>query len=196
MQNERQTRKRRGFTIYNNGFTTELANDAVAWFSNSHVTASGRTVDNLSTDVFSMAAIESAIVSLLQQPNQDGVVVGAAAKTAVIPATLIRELTEAMDSQLFPENGNNAANFVSRRFPGLMLRFSPFLAAAEGGSDTAWFILAEGQQGALRVSRSGTSNALNPWNLEDNLQYKYIWEYREKYAAGSFLRAYGSNGTV
>src|SRR3990167_5471032 len=26
VQNERQTRKRRGFTIYNNGFTTELAN--------------------------------------------------------------------------------------------------------------------------------------------------------------------------
>lgn len=196
LNNARQTRKRDGFAIYNNAFTTELANDGVALASNSHTTVSGRTVDNLITGTLTLANLETAFNALLAQPNQDGVVVGFKPGALVIPIALIKESKELLDSELIPNSGNNAVNFVSRVFPFLQMRYSPFLSAAEGGSDTAWFVTAQEHQATLRVFRSEIDSGLQDWVNSLNNDYIYKWEYRDVYGSGTFLGFHGSDGTV
>ena len=61
------SRDRAAFSVYGNGFTTQLTIDGVAVFSNSHVNQNGDTVDNLETGALTDPNLNIAINSLRTQ---------------------------------------------------------------------------------------------------------------------------------
>ena len=119
------------------GFTTVVSNDAVAWFSNSHTAINGSTVDNLETGVLTAANLETLIVRLGRQVQQDGTLGYHHAKLLFLPLNLLKEGTEIVDSELLAGTGNNNINYLSKRYPGLEVKFSPFL---DDTSTTAYFL--------------------------------------------------------
>lgn len=174
------------------GFTTVVANDAVAWFSNSHVTIDGTTVDNLELGVLTAAALETLIVSLGRQKNQGGILGHFDANLLLVPLNLLKDGSEIIDSELLAGTGNNNVNYLSRKYPGLELKFSPTL---DDTSTTAYF-LASNQHSCKRYIREiGTSNYI-PWNISKNKIGTYQSWFREVTNPVSYEATAASNGSV
>ena len=194
-RNARVTRDKEAFAMYNNGFTTQLTNDGVALFSNSHVTLLGDTVDNLETGAFSAANLEAAWVSLLQQKTQDGTLGGHNMNVLLVPPVLFPDAQEVTGSELQPGTAQNNLNWVSKIYPGLMVKQSPFLSAGYGGSNTAWFLMSRNHF-ITRFERQGLQTSMIDWQYQRNNNYVYKAEYREVYDTLSYEGSLGSNGTV
>lgn len=190
----RVSRDRNAFSVFNNGFTTETTNDGVALFSNSHVPLGGGTIDNLETGTLTEANLEAAINSMLEQKAQDGTLGGRMPATLLVPTALFKEASIILDSELRSGTANNDQNYYSSKY-GMNVKFSPFLGAAYGGSDTAWFLLAEDHY-ITRVVRQGLTTDLVPYQYQRNNNYIFKAEYREVVDAVSYEGAVGSNGTV
>lgn len=191
----RVSRDRNAFAVYNNGFTTELTNDGVALFSNSHAAIGGGTIDNLETGILTEANLEAAINSLIDQKAQDGTLGGHMPATLLVPTALFKEASIITQSELRSGTGNNDMNYYSQKFPGLQVKYSPFLSAAYGGSDTAWFLLAADHT-VTRIVRQGLVTDLVPYQYQRNNNYIYKAEFREVVDAISYEGTVGSNGTV
>ena len=146
------------------GFTTVTTNDAVAWFSNSHTTIDGTTVDNLETAVLTASALETQIVSLGRQKNQGGILGHFDANLLLLPLNLLKEGSEIIDSDLLAGTGNNNINYLSRKYPGLELKFSPTL---DDTSTTAYF-LASNEHSCKRWVREDVATNYIPWNISRN----------------------------
>jgi hypothetical protein len=174
------------------GFTTVVGNDAVAWFSNSHVTIDGTTVDNLETGVLTPANLETLVVSLGRQKQQGGVLGHFDAALLLVPLNLQKEGSETIDSVLLAGTGNNNINYLSKKYPGLELRHSPTL---DDTSTTAYF-LASREHNCNRYVREDVKTNYIPWNISDAKIGKYqIWS-REVTNPVSYEATVGSNGTV
>lgn len=191
----RVSRDRNALSVYNNGFSSQTSNDAVALFSNSHTTLGGQTVDNLETGALTLSNLETGINSLLQQQTQDGTLGGHSPAVLLVPTALLREAMQITGSSLIPGSANNDINYLSEVWPGLQVRWSPFLSTAQGGSDTAWFILSR-DHSITRFIRQPLQTILRDWQFSENLTYQYIAEYREVVDSISWEGVVGSNGTT
>lgn len=174
------------------GFTTVTTNDAVAWFSNSHTAINGSTVDNLETGVLTAANLETLIVRLGRQVQQDGTLGYHQAKTLFLPLNLLKEGTEIVDSELLAGTGNNNINYLSRRYPGLEVKFSPFL---DDTSTTAYFLAGDRHSCTRWVNEDVHTNYI-PWEISKNWVGSYQSGYREVVSPISFEATAASNGTV
>lgn len=174
------------------GFTTVTTNDAVAWFSNSHMTIDGTTVDNLETGVLTPANLEILIVSLGRQKNQGGILGHFDSNLLLVPLSLLKEGSEIIDSDLLAGTGNNNINYLSRKYPGLELKFSPTL---DDTSTTAYF-LASNEHSCKRWVRESDGKNYIPWNISKNKIGTYQRWYREVVAPISYEGSCGSSGTV
>lgn len=183
------------FNVLNNGFTTELANDGVALFSNSHITLGGDTVDNLETAALSETSLNTLILSLMAQKTQDGTLGAFEAATLVVPDALWKLAKEITGSLLRSGTINNDMNYYSDVFPGLQVYRSSFLNAAQGGSATAYFLF--GQDHSLyRWVRKDLKTSLIPPDTSINDSYIYKVNYREAVGAISYEGMVASNGTA
>lgn len=194
-RNARLSRDKNAFEQYNLGFTTTLSNDAVALFSNSHVTLAGDTVDNLETGVLSEANLDVSIQSLELQLTQDGTLGGHAPACLLLPPALFKKGMEITKSALRQGTGNNDMNYYSELYPGLIVKRSPFLSAAQGGSDTAWFLLSR-DHSMFRWTRQALVTDMIDYKYQRNNAYVYKAEYREMVGPISFEGMVGSNGSV
>lgn len=174
------------------GFTTVLTNDAVAWFSNSHTTINGSTVDNLETGVLTAGNLETLINSLGRQIQQDGTLGYHHARLLLVPQNLLKEATEVVDSELLAGTGNNNINYLSKVYPGLEVRFSPFL---DDTSTTAYF-LAGDRHSCTRWVREEINTNYVPWNITRNWVGSYQAGFREVINPISYEGSAASNGTV
>jgi len=156
---------------YRKSFTTFLTSDGVALFSDSHVNIAGDTIDNLETAALSETSLETMIVSLGEQKNQAGIVRGHEAKTLLVPMALYKDAAEILDSELRQGTGNNDMNVYSDKY-GIVLKQSPRLGAAAGGSDTAHFLLGRNHS-VHRWVRQGVVTSLLDWKLQRNNNYIY-----------------------
>lgn len=188
----RLTRDKNAFAVFRNGFTTELTNDGLSLFNAAH-TITGGTVSNTSTDAFGETALNSAIVALRTQKTQDGTLGGHIPAVLLVPTALHKLATEVTKSELKSGTANNDLNYFSQIFPGLMVMTSPFLDAAEGGSDSAWFLLSANHK-IVRYIRQDIVTDLVPYQYQSNNAYIYKAEYREQVAAISWEGTYGSTG--
>jgi phage major head subunit gpT-like protein len=189
----RLTRDKNAFKMYNLGFTSTLANDSVALFSNSHTTINGTTVDNLLTSALSESALEDAIKMLLEQKTQDDTLGGHVPTVLLVPPKLFPTAIKLTMSELTPESGNNAVNYVSKIFPGLKVYQSPFLGTANGGSDTAWFLLSNNHS-MSRWERQDIITDLVDYKYSPVNEYIYKAEYREVVGPISWEGLVGSTG--
>lgn len=174
------------------GFTTVVTNDAVAWFSNSHTTIDGTTVDNLETGVASPANLETLIVSLGRQKNQGGILGHFDSNLVLVPLNLLKDMSEIIDSDLLAGTGNNNINYLSRKYPGLELKFSPTL---DDTSTTAYF-LASNEHSCKRWVREEVATNYIPWDISKNKIGTYQCWYREVVNPISYEATVASNGTV
>lgn len=174
------------------GFTTVVTNDAVAWFSNSHTTIDGTTVDNLETGVLSAANLETLIVSLGRQKQQGGVLGHFDANLLLVPLNLLKEASEIIDSDLLAGTGNNNINYLSRKYPGLELKFSPTL---DDTSTTAYF-LASNEHSCKRWVREDVATNYISWDISKNKVGTYQCWFREVVNPISYEATAASNGTI
>lgn len=190
----RVTQDTTGFGLFRGGFTTTLTPDGVAWFSASHVTISGATVSNLITGPLTTTTLNNAMVSLREQKNQRGVIRGSLGKYLIVAMAGWKNAIEITQSVLVSDTANNAVNvYRSISMGGLQVMTSPYLGAAAGGSDTAWFLLSQ-YHGVKRVIRQGVQTALTSWEFSDNRTYKYQGNFRETYFVADYAGAVGSTG--
>jgi len=172
------------------GFTTVVTNDAAAWFANSHTTIDGTTVDNLETGALTAANFETMIVSLGRQKNQGGILGHFDANLVLVPLNSLKEATEIIDSELLAGTGNNNINYLSKKYPGLELKFSPTL---DDTSTTAYF-LASREHSCKRWVREDVDTNYIPWDISKNKVGVYQCWFREVVRPISYEGTVGSTG--
>lgn len=141
-----------GCQLFNGGFATTVAvngydmtwyGDAVPQFSTVHPTTvtGGSTQSNASSTgiILSHDNLETARLALVRQKTDNALAMGMAGKLTLITSLDNEKLAkEIMGSDLQPQNANNAINV----FNGAMdLVSSTFLDTANGGLNSAWFLM-------------------------------------------------------
>ncbi len=188
----RVTQDQHAFALFNGAFTTTLTADGVAFISASHVLIGGGTTSNLITGALSTTSFNSAIVALRQQKNQAGVILGGVPSILLVPPALFTLATQITESALVSDSANNALN-VYRSAYGVTVWQSPYLSAAAGGSDTAWFMLTPNHS-VSRIVRQGVQTALRDWSFSNNRTYLYQANFREEVFVADYSGAVGSTG--
>lgn len=181
------------FGLFRNGFTTALTADGSAIFS-THTLIGGGTQSNTGTSALTPTSLNTAIVNLMEQKDQSGVIRGSAPKVLLVPPALWKHAREITDSALIADSGNNNVN-VYRSALGITVWTTHWLGAVAGGSDTAWFLLAA-RHGFTRLIRQGLETALTDWRYSNNLTYRYQANFRENYFCADYAGSYGSTGTA
>jgi hypothetical protein len=185
------------FKIFRGAFTTTLTADGVALVGN-HALLNGAFYSNnlysitLASTVLSSTSLNSAIVALAQQPNQNGIIKGQQPQVLLVPPALIKLALELSDSALAGDVSTNAIN-VYRSAYGYRVFSNPYLSAAAGGSDTAWFLLAR-NTGIKRFVRQGIETFLRPWGYSNNRTYLYQANFREEVVAVDYIGVIGAVG--
>ncbi len=182
------------FALFRNGFTTALTADGDAIFS-AHTLIGGGTETNFTSgapSALSPTSLNTALVSLVQQKDQSGVIRGSSPAVLLVPVALWKHAREITDSALIADLANNNIN-VYRSALGITVYTSPFLGASAGGSDTAWFLLAK-RHGFTRLIRQGLETALTDWRYSNNLTYRYQANFREAYFCADYAGSFGSVG--
>jgi hypothetical protein len=190
----KDTQDYNAFRIFRNGFTTELTADGTAFFG-THTLIGGGTQVNTMTGVgsaLSPTSLNTAIVMLLEQKDQSGVIRGSSPATLLVPPALWKHAREITDSALIADSTQNNVN-VYRSALGITVYTSHWLGAAAGGSDTAWFLLAK-RHGVTRLIRQGLETALTDWRYSNNLTYRYQANFREEVFVADYAGAVGSAG--
>lgn len=189
------TQDANAFRVFRNGFTTELTADGVSFFNSAHPLIGGGTQSNTATgagSALSPTSLNTAIVSLMEQKDQSGVIRGSAPAVLLVPPALWKHAREITDSALIADSGQNNVN-VFRSALGITVWTSHWLGAAAGGSDTAWFLLAK-RHGVSRLIRQGLETALTDWRYSNNLTYRYQANFREEVFVADYAGAYGATG--
>lgn len=176
------------------GFATTTTADAAYVFSNSHTNLNGDTIDNLSTAALSESSLNTGIVALMEQKDQAGEVMGTMAQTLLVPPALFKTACEITDSELRSGTGNNDINVYSSKY-NLFVKQSPYLGAAAGGSDTAWFLLGEGHNLTRWVRQPLVTDVVD-YKYQRNNNYIYKGEFREVIGAITYEGLWGSTGAA
>lgn len=178
--------------LFRNSFTTTLTADGVSFINAAHPLIGGGTVNNLVTGALSTTTVNDALVKLREQKNQSGVILGGVPICLLVPSKLFKLATEITDSALISDSGNNALN-VYRSAYGFTVKSSPYLGAASGGSDTAWWMLTRNHS-VSRLVRQGVETALRPWQYSNNRTYLYQGNLREEVFVPDYAGSVGSTG--
>lgn len=189
----RVTQDQNAFSIFRNAFTTTLTADGVALISASHTLIGGGTTSNIISGALSSTTLNTATVALREQVDQSGVILGGVPAILLVPAQLFKLAIELTESALIADSGNNALN-VYRSAYGFTVYSSPYLGAAAGGSDTAWFLLTRNHS-VSRLIRQGVETALRPWQYSNNRTYFYQANFREEVFVPDYAGIVGSLGT-
>lgn len=188
----RITKNTNAFAVYRNAFTTTLTADGVALISASHVTISGETVSNLITGALTESTLNDGIVALSEMKSQDGVVIGGGANALLVPQKLYKKACEIVKSERRSDTANNDTNVYSSAYD-IKVYTSPYLGAAAGGSDTAWFLLGRNHS-VTRWVRQGIELTLVPWQNQRNNNYIYKGSFREVVGAYDYAGIVGATG--
>lgn len=186
------SRDRNAFSVYANGFTTQLTIDGVALFSNSHVNQNGDTVDNLETGVLTDVNLNILVNSLRTQLSQTGVVLGYEPKFLLTPSLLHQTGMTVAKSVLRSGSGNNDLNYFSEMYPGMKVVYSPFLDA----TSTAAYFLGSSTHGVMRFEREAFFTDLVDWRYSENDMYQYKMRAREEVDSIEYSGLVASSGTV
>lgn len=188
----RVSQDQNAFGLFRGAFTTTLTADGAALVSASHTLINGATLSNLITGALSPTTLNNGIVALREQKNQAGVIMGNVPRYLLVPSALHKHAMEITDSALLADNANNNINVFSSAY-NLEVLSSPWLGAAAGGSDTAWFLLSR-NHGVTRIIRQGLQTNLRDWGYSINRTYFYQANFREVVKCADYIGIVGSTG--
>lgn len=186
------SRDRNAFSVYANGFTSQLTIDGVSLFSASHLNENGDTVDNSYTGALTDPNLNITINALRTQLSQTGVILGYEPKWLLTPSILHQTGMAVAKSVLRAGTGNNDLNYWSEMYPGMKVVYSPFLDTT---STTAYFI-GSSTHGVSRFEREAFFTVLRPWEEDENDQYMYKMRAREQVDSIEYSGLVGSTGTT
>lgn len=199
-----------GMQLFNGGFATtqvvrgyklNFYGDAVPTYSTVHPTvvpgASTQSNASSTSIVFGHDNLETAKVAMTLQKTDDGIPMAMAGKpTLVLPLILERSAREITESELVAENGNNAIN-VHRGSTDMVT--SMFLDAANGGSDTAWFLVVPGRSKMYHEVRQAPELETDVDILSKNATFtidarwaNYVKDWRRTWGSKGTSAAYSS----
>jgi hypothetical protein len=190
----KRTQDNTAFGLFRTAFTTSLTADGVTIFNSAHPLIGGGTQSNTGTAALTPTSLNTAVTNMMEQKDQAGVISGNRPRTLLVAPALWKHAIEITESALIADSGNNNIN-VYRSALGLTVWTSPYLGAAAGGSDTAWFLLAD-NHGFTRLIRQGVETALTDWRYSSDLTYFYQANFRENYFCADYAGSYGSTGTA
>lgn len=192
-QRARTTRDKNAFAWFRNAFTTSDTADGADFISDTHTTISGHTVDNKGTAALSESSLNTGLIALAEQKAQDGEIDGHVASVLLVPVALFKTACEITKSEMRAGTANNDISYYSQIYPGLQVVTSPFLGAAAGGSDTAFFLLSS-THGVSRWVRESVNTNLVDYKISANDVYNYKGRFREVVGAMTYEGAWGSTG--
>lgn len=200
-----------GLQLFNGGFSTTtsvngykitLYGDGVPTYSTIHpsVVPGASTQSNASSTgiAFGHDSLEIAHVALIEQQTDDNIPLSLMGKPRlVLPPKLAREGREETESALDPETANNTINvFAGGTFDMVT---STHLAAANGGSDTAWFVVVPGRDKQYHEVRQAPQLENSVDILSKTATFTvdarwadYVKDWRRKWASKGDLQAYAS----
>lgn len=196
---------RSGMQLFNGAFATtqDVNGYRMTWYgdglplcSTIHSTTvpGGSTASNANGSgiVFNGDNLETGHVAMLAQQTDDGIPLQMLGKLSlVIPPALKKEGLETTQSQLNPETANNAINVYTNGMETDMI-MSLFLSAANGGSDTAWFLMVPGRTKVYHIVRKSPTLA----KAENILNGVVTFTVQGRWAncAKDWRRIWGSKG--
>jgi hypothetical protein len=184
------SRDKNAMSIYSGGFATSTTIDGAYLFSNTHTNQNGDTVDNLETGALATDTLNATIHSLRTQVSQTGVILGYEPKFLLVPSILHMTAMATSKSVLRAGTGNNDLNYFSELYPGMIVKFSPFL---DSSSTTAYFV-GSSQHGVVRFERQALMTKLVDWTVSEDDTYKYKLRAREEVDSIEYSGLVGSIG--
>jgi hypothetical protein len=136
---------RNGFTANPSGYAN-FNNGALALFSASQTYENGAsgTQSNYSTAALNYDNFNLGMVNLMEQKSSHGTLIEfMGGLTLVVPPALKKTAVAITESELDPDTAENAINVYKGACKVVVV---PFLGAAGGGSDTAWYLMAKGHK--------------------------------------------------
>jgi len=187
------------FSMFNNGFTAAYTSygDAKPLFSTIHPRKDGGTAQSNASATsapLSAAALFTAENALREVLDHKGQVIdiGEGQLTLLVPPALEKKAVELTESELDPESANNTLGF--HKYVGRVnVVVCKWISAAAGGSDTAWFLLANADHMLNMVVREGFETEW--WEDKDNRTVKVRGTLAFAYGWSTWFGTYGSLGT-
>lgn len=172
--------------------------DGQAAASNSHVTLTGFTVDNLETGGMTPDNLFVITNSLAQQQAQDGDPGSYVFSKLVVPFTLYKVAKEVMNSTLVANSGENNLNIFDTDYGTVAIRASVFLNSQYNGAtnaNTSYHVLSDSHQITRKVFSELNTDLIEPKYSDTD-----SWEDRARFAEVAFWGSWngyaGSNGTT
>lgn len=196
------TRNRHKFDRFNNAFATVTAkhlfdyNDKVALCSASHPTRTSGTVQSNLGTAGDITDTNIEILTLKMQNQTDDIgepmPMGGGHKYIVVPPAKVTKAKKNIAPEATWEVGtaNNTINVWSTT--GWTMVTSPFLSAANGGSDTAWFIIDSMYSPLKEVVFKPVTNTT--WYDDDTKAFVYDLEFQHKVGAVDWRGIAGNAG--
>lgn len=186
---------------YGNPFdaTNNPTPDGAALSSNSHVTLSGDTVDNLETGALSQDNLKTVVRSLKLQKAQDGDLGGHLFAGLIVALNLVESAKEITDSELKPNTANNNLNWVSNLYPGVRVGTSEYLHSTynvlNSNVDTTWGAVSRDHYITRSVRVPITTEWVDPIYDRKRRAF-YRARFRERVFPGTWEGVVFSNGTA
>lgn len=140
------------FGVLRNAFTANPSNYAnfndgtlaLCSASQTYENGDSGTQSNYTTSALTYDSFETAQVALMEQKSGHGTLIEFTGKMKlVVPPALKREAVEITQSELDPDTAENAINVFRGNTDVVVV---PYIGSAGGGSDTAWFLMANGHK--------------------------------------------------
>ena len=172
--------------------------DGQAAASNSHVTLTGATVDNLETGALAPDALWTQVTALANQKAQDGDPGSYVFEGLVVPFLLYKTAKEVMNSQLHPNSAENNLNIFDTDYGSVSIKASIFLGSTYNGNanaNTSYHLLSRNHQLTRKVFSDLNTDLIEPKYSDTD-----SWEHRSRFAEVSFWGSWngylGSNGSA
>lgn len=183
---------------YGNAFSVTTP-DGAALISNSHVSGSGDTVDNLETGAATTDNLAILIRRLRLQKSQDGGKGSCHADGLIGPSKLHPTLTELTKSELKPGTANNNINYVSLVYPGLVVGAQEFLDSdfntLNTNADTSYFVVSRKHSITRAVRVPMQRGSTDPMQDRKRRAF-YRARFSERVYPGTWVGIAGTNGTA
>jgi len=184
---------------YSDAFSGVTTPDGVALISNSHVSLSGDTIDNLETGALSANNLATVIRSLRLQKAQDGGLGSCQARGLLVPSNLAPTAHVVAQSELKPGTTDNDLNYISKVYPGLVIGVSEWLDSAyntyNSNANTSYFVVSP-MHSITRSVRVPIQRAYTAPEADRKRRAFYRARFSERVFAGTWVGIVGSNGTA
>lgn len=183
---------------YGNPFAVTTP-DAVALISNSHLSLSGDTIDNLETGAASADNVATLIKRLRLMKAQDGDLASYHADGILASANLHPVLTVIVASDLKPGINDNDLNYISKVYPGLQVGASEYMDSdyntLNANADTTYIAVSRMHK-ITRAKRIDISREYVDPMYDRKRRAFYRARFSERTYCGDWGGVAGSNGTA